>query len=116
MQTDVPQSWQSRIRRLSRYVVAIWIVCMVAGGTLDLVYQRYAGPAWISAVLVHLFQALALCSMGLFVLGLVYAPPAGLRLGRVLRICAVIFGVITLLLGLWGVWGAGANLLRVLGY
>ncbi len=114
MTVDIPQPWQSRIKRLSRIALPAWLGSVVVAGTTDLVYRRYGGPIWISSVIVHLFQALGLLAMGLFVLSLVYAPPSDIRLGKVLKILGLIFGGIAILLGLWGLWGAGANLLAVL--
>ncbi len=111
---DIPQPWHSRIKRLNRIALPAWIGSVVLAGTTDLIYRRYGGPIWVSSVVVHLFQALALGAMGLFVLAQVYAPPSDIRLGRVLKIGGLIVGAITILLGLWGLWGAGANLLAVL--
>ncbi len=114
MHMEVPQPWRSRIKRLSRIALPIWLGSVAVAGTTDLAYGRYGGPAWISSVFVHFFQALGLCAMGAFVLAQVYVPPSDLRLGQVLRIIGLVFGVITLLLGLWGLWGAAANLLALL--
>ncbi len=111
---DIPQSWHSRVKRLNRITLPVWLGSVVVAGTTDLIYKRYGGPTWISSVIVHLFQALALGAMGLFVLSLVYAPPSDIRLGRILSIAGLISGAITILLGLWGLWGAGVNLLAVL--
>ncbi len=114
MNMDVPQPWRSRIKQLSRIALPVWLGSVVIAGTTDLAYKRYGGAAWIGSVFVHFFQALGLCAMGLFVLAQVYVPPSDIRLGKVLKIIGLVFGVITLLLGLWGLWGAAANLLALL--
>ena len=115
MNIDMREPLRSRVRRLTRIAAAAWIGSVVVAGTTDIVYQRYGGPVWVSSVVVHLFQGLALLAMGAFVLGVIYAPPASFRPGRVLRIVGLVFGAMTLLLGIWGLVGAAANLLALMG-
>jgi hypothetical protein len=111
---DLPQPWHSRIKRLGRIALPAWLGSVVVAGTTDLAYKRYGGAPWISSVVVHFFQAVGLCAMGLFVLAIVYAPPENFQPGKALKIIGLVFGVVTLLLGLWGLWGAAANLLALL--